>query len=77
MYNLTIGTVTRLIALFFLVALCDFKPLSAQSGTVRDIPLSGGGQIRVLFATVQSPRGVIVMLPGGSGDIGIEADGDL
>jgi hypothetical protein len=77
MYNIARVTVTRLIVLFFSVALFDSKPLSAQSGTVHDVSFSGGGKIRVLFATVQSPRGVIVMLPGGAGDIGIETDGNL
>src|SRR5262245_19311733 len=49
----------------------------AQSGVVRDLPLSGGAQRRVLYARPASPRGTIVMLPGGAGDVGIDTQGDL
>jgi hypothetical protein len=35
------------------------------------------GRQRVLYARPQLPRGTIVMLPGGSGDVGIGEDGDL
>jgi hypothetical protein len=48
----------------------------AQSGTVRDLPLVTGQQ-RVLYARPQLPRGIIVMLPGGAGDVGIGDDGDF
>jgi pimeloyl-ACP methyl ester carboxylesterase len=51
-------------------------PDHAQSGTVRDLPLVSGQQ-RVLYARPQSPRGIIVMLPGGAGDVGIDDDGDF
>ncbi len=50
---------------------------NAQSAAVRDLPLAGGGQQRILYARPVSPRGTIVMLAGGAGDLGIEADGDL
>ena len=49
----------------------------AQSGSVRDLKLTNGGRQRVLYARPSSPRATIVMLPGGAGDVGIEADGDL
>jgi hypothetical protein len=45
---------------------------------VMDLPLGGGLQQRVLYAAPAGrPRGVIVMLPGGSGEVGIRRDGDL
>ncbi len=50
---------------------------NAQPAAVRDLPLTGGGQQRVLYARPSSLRGTIVMLPGGAGDVGIGADGDL
>jgi Alpha/beta hydrolase family len=49
----------------------------AQSVVVRDLPLAAGGPQRILYARPATPRGTIVMLPGGAGDLGIEADGDL
>lgn len=47
------------------------------SGAVRDLQLTGGGRQRVLYARPASAHATIVMLPGGTGDVGIEADGDL
>jgi pimeloyl-ACP methyl ester carboxylesterase len=44
--------------------------------TVFDLPLTGGQQ-RVLYARPPSPRGSIVMLPGGAGDVDIGEDGDF
>jgi pimeloyl-ACP methyl ester carboxylesterase len=48
-----------------------------HSGLVRDLSLSSGAKQRVLYARPPSPRGTIVMLPGGTGDVGIDSDGDL
>ncbi|WP_216839509.1 alpha/beta hydrolase [Caulobacter sp. S45] len=42
-----------------------------------DLPLGGGLAQRVLYASPARPSGVIVMAPGGSGDVGVERDGDL
>ncbi|WP_245296932.1 MULTISPECIES: alpha/beta fold hydrolase [Rhodomicrobium] len=56
---------------------CPVRAAEAQSGAVRDLALSGGGTQRVLYARPAAPRGTIVMLPGGAGDLGIEDDGDL
>ena len=54
---------------------------SEQSPTpvehIFDLPLSNGGHQRVLYSTPPSPKAIIVMLPGGAGDVGIERDGDL
>jgi hypothetical protein len=45
---------------------------------VRDIPLNGGAYQRVLFYGPRSGmRGIIVMFPGGAGDVGIERDGAI
>ena len=42
-----------------------------------DIPLDDGGHQRVLYASPPHPRGTIIMLPGGAGDVGIERDGNI
>ncbi len=42
-----------------------------------NLPLSGGKLQRILIVTPPHPRAAIVMLPGGSGDVGIERDGDI
>ncbi len=45
---------------------------------VRDLMLDGGGYQRVLFYGPESGmHGIIVMFPGGTGDIGIESDGAI
>jgi hypothetical protein len=46
-------------------------------GRVVDLRLPDGGRQRVLYAGPPVPRGVIVMLPGGAGDVGIERDGTV
>ncbi|WP_260926407.1 alpha/beta hydrolase [Novosphingobium sp. 9] len=43
---------------------------------VIDLPL-GGGMQRVLYVAPSHPRATLVMLPGGTGEIGIERDGQL
>jgi hypothetical protein len=50
---------------------------TAQSKMVCDLSLAGGRQQRLLNVRASSSRGTIVMLPGGAGDIGINANGDL
>jgi hypothetical protein len=52
---------------------------SSREGTlVQDLPLADGGFQRVLYlpATTRM-RGVMVMFPGGTGDIGIEKDTEI
>lgn len=39
-----------------------------------DLPLSDGTRLRVLISAPSTPRGTIIMLPGGAGDIGLEKD---
>jgi hypothetical protein len=62
-------------------------PAIAQTGSARlalvagervvDLPLGDGLDQRVLYDTPPHPRATLVMLPGGSGDIGVRRDGDL
>jgi hypothetical protein len=44
---------------------------------VLNLPLGEGPDLRVLYDAPLHPRATLVMLPGGSGDIGIRRDGDL
>jgi hypothetical protein len=47
------------------------------SERVVNIPLSSGALQRLLILVPPHPKAAIVMLPGGSGDVGIERGGDL
>lgn len=49
---------------------------AAAADRVIDLDIGGGSQ-RLLFAGPPQPRAAIVMLPGGSGDIGLEKDGRI
>jgi pimeloyl-ACP methyl ester carboxylesterase len=49
----------------------------ASPGEVHDLPLVGGGAVRVLYAAPTPARAAIVMLPGGTGEVGIGDEGDL
>lgn len=51
-------------------------PAGSAAATVVDLPVDGATQ-RLLYVPAASPRGVIVMLPGGAGMIGIAPDGAL
>ena len=44
---------------------------------VADLPLGAGLTQRVLYDSPARPRATLVMLPGGSGDVGVRRDGDL
>ena len=44
---------------------------------VFELPLPDGSHQTVLLASPPHARGTIVMLPGGSGDVGLERDGDI
>lgn len=44
---------------------------------VIDLPLGGGQTQRVLYDAPAHPRATLVMLPGGTGDVGVRGDGDL
>lgn len=59
-------------------AAANGAPAFATRSDVQDLPLPGGEHQRVLFYGPAGPmRGVIVMFPGGAGDVGIERDGTL
>lgn len=50
----------------------------AAAPSVQDLPLADGGFQRLAyFAAVAPMRGIIVMFPGGAGEIGIDTDGSL
>ncbi|MHB8286862.1 MAG: alpha/beta hydrolase, partial [Caulobacteraceae bacterium] len=53
----------------------------AEAGVVGervfDLPLQGGRHQRVLYAAPPRPSATVVMLPGGSGNVGEERDGDI
>ncbi|MDE1918229.1 MAG: alpha/beta hydrolase [Sphingomonadales bacterium] len=57
----------------------DFSPVdeSSASDRVIDLPLGGEQHQRVLLAPVPMAKGIIVMLPGGSGDVGLRRNGDI
>ncbi len=48
-----------------------------QGEQVVDMPLGAGLTQRVLSDAPARPRATLVMLPGGSGDVGVRRDGDL
>jgi pimeloyl-ACP methyl ester carboxylesterase len=50
---------------------------SGATQRVFELPLSPSETQRVLYLSPDSPRATIVMLPGGTGNIGLARDGDL
>lgn len=44
---------------------------------VVNIPLRDGGSVRALFCAPARPRAILIMLPGGAGDIGLGQDGRI
>lgn len=52
-------------------------PPPAWHPAVLDLPLPGGGGVRALLLRPASPRGTLVMLPGGTGEVGIAPDGTM
>lgn len=52
-------------------------PAAVQGERVIDLPLGHGLTQRVLYDAPPHPRATLVMLPGGTGDVGERADGDL
>lgn len=50
---------------------------SVPGERVGDVALAGGDRQRLLYASPPRPRGTIVMLPGGAGDVGLARDGDV
>jgi hypothetical protein len=52
-------------------------PARASDTKLLDAPLPNGGHQRVLFLLPPDPKAVIIMLPGGSGDVGLTRDGEI
>jgi len=52
-------------------------PAAAMTERIVDLPLGGGQHQRVLYDAPAHPRATLVMLPGGSGDVGEMRDGDM
>lgn len=52
-------------------------PPPAWHPSVLDLPLPGGGSERALLLRPAAPRGTLVMLPGGTGEVGIAPNGTV
>lgn len=68
--------------LFFLgmLALAPVGAMAARSGDtgqVIELSLDNGQAQRILYVAPAHPRATLVMLPGGSGDVGVARDGDI
>ncbi|WP_252354035.1 alpha/beta hydrolase [Acetobacter sp. P5B1] len=50
---------------------------SGMNERVVNIPLRDGGSVRALLCTPAHPRAILIMFPGGSGDIGLEQNGSI
>lgn len=72
---MTRGSVGRRIGA--LLALVLFFPGLAEAAAQVAVLDAGGGSQRALYLSPPKPRGTLVMLPGGAGDIGIGRDGQL
>jgi hypothetical protein len=53
------------------------EPGTAASERLIELPTPAGGHERLLFVSPPKPKAVIVMLPGGSGDLGLTGGGDI
>lgn len=55
------------------------QPLQTTKPTshLLNIPLADGNQQRVLFVAAPHPKATIIMLPGGTGDVGLSRDGAI
>jgi hypothetical protein len=67
------------VSLFACAPRADSSP--ALDGEVVNLPLASGAHQRLLYLAPSNPpanpRGTLIMLPGGAGDVGIERDGDM
>ena len=71
-----VGLASSLVSAGVVLA-ASLTPAPAWHPVVRDLALPGGGSERVLLLRPDHPRGTLVMLPGGAGEIGIAPDGTL
>ncbi|GBQ77955.1 hypothetical protein AA14337_0973 [Acetobacter malorum DSM 14337] len=82
------NTIATLLSLVFLptMAFADDRQQQEITTLIADhshaervfnLPLNDGKRLTVLFSTPTRPRGTIIMLPGGTGDIGLQQDGRI
>jgi hypothetical protein len=71
-----IKLVTGLLILALILAAAPKSAAAQAADRVLDIPVAGGTQ-RALYVSPPHPLASIVMLPGGAGEVGIGADGDI
>jgi pimeloyl-ACP methyl ester carboxylesterase len=72
------GLAGLLAALLPVAALAaPLTPPTAWHPAVLDVPVPGGGSERALLLRPAQPRGTLVMLPGGAGEVGIADDGTM
>ncbi|WP_240501990.1 alpha/beta hydrolase [Sphingomonas panacis] len=74
------GSRSRIVAIALAMALLPAMASAQDRGPterVVDVPLAGGATQPALLLLPARPRGTIVMLPGGAGDVGLERDGDI
>jgi pimeloyl-ACP methyl ester carboxylesterase len=50
---------------------------SVSGERIVDLRLTGGERQRLLYASPARPKAIIVMLPGGAGDVGLRGDGSV
>lgn len=53
------------------------QPAAQVIAQVSELVLASGARERLLYLAPPEPRATLLMLPGGAGDVGIEADGQL
>ncbi|WP_237476836.1 alpha/beta hydrolase [Lichenibacterium dinghuense] len=58
-------------------AAASLTPPAAWRPAVLDVAVPGGGAERALLLRPADPRGTLVMLPGGDGEVGIAPDGTM
>lgn len=58
-------------------AQADDAQIPTSDGEVVNLPLASGDHQRLLYLSPSQPRGTLIMLPGGAGELGIQRDGDL
>ena len=75
--GLLLTTFLQVLSIPLVAAETPAQENGAESGTIREVPLPGGAKQRALYARPASPRGAIVMLPGGAGDVGIDDEGGI
>ncbi|WP_256887620.1 alpha/beta hydrolase [Acidomonas methanolica] len=65
------------LALLSVAALAPATRAQPPVERVMEMPLAEGGRQRALLVMPDHPRAIIVMLPGGAGDVGLSRDGEI